>query len=286
MNMPACIDVETVAAFVDGTLDAPARDRVVAHLATCPDCTELVAEVVRTGEELAAENSGTPAVTPMPLNRPAKAGWIRRPGVAIGGAIAIAASVFLVLMLRPDVDPLVAILGNQRPTLARPTGGFHAGPVVSPVRAGSDEAANLQLAAEVARRADKASRTNDAEDLRAAGVAQLMARDTAGAIASLQAAAARNAGSAAIQADLGAALMTRFLERGDRADADRALTTLDAAVSRDASRREAWFNKALLLEQLNRRDEALSAWDTYLGLRDDSSWRDEAIRHRDALKRQ
>jgi len=285
MKMAACIDSATVAAFVDGTLEAPERTRVVAHLATCADCTELVAEIVRTAEELPAESVG--GGTPGHAGRTEKVRYMRRPGLAAFGAVAaIAASIAFFVLSRPAVDPLVAILGNQRPTLARPTGGFRAGPVASPVRAGGDEGANLQVAAEVAKRVEKASRTNDAEDLRAAGVAQLVARDIPGAIASLQAAAARNAGSAGIQADLGAALMTRFLALGDPADADRAMDALDKALTIHTSMPEAWFNKALLLEHLHRRDEALSAWSTYLELSDDNGWREEAIGHRDALRRQ
>lgn len=285
MKMPACMDAATIAAFVDGTLDAPSRGRVVAHLATCPDCSELVAEVVRTDGEL----SSAPRSDAGPRRdaaAPAKVLWMRRRGLAaMGGVLAVAASIAFLLLNRATVDPLVAMIGSERPTLARPTGGFRPGPVSSPRRA-EGRSTNLQIEAEVARRLERARLTNSAEDLRAAGVAQLVARDTAGAVQSLEAASRGSGATPQVWADLGAALMTRFIERGDPDDATRALAALDEALGRNASLAEAQFNKALLLEHLQQRDQALSAWGRYLELSDGQGWRDEAIRRRDALQRQ
>jgi anti-sigma factor RsiW len=45
-----CLDDETIGSFVDGTIDSAGRKRVAAHMASCADCSELVAEVVRTNE--------------------------------------------------------------------------------------------------------------------------------------------------------------------------------------------------------------------------------------------
>ncbi len=42
-------DLNTLAAFVDRRLDAPARARVVEHLAECPRCRAIVAELVNAG---------------------------------------------------------------------------------------------------------------------------------------------------------------------------------------------------------------------------------------------
>jgi anti-sigma factor RsiW len=287
--MTGCIDDVTVAAFVDGTLDASARTRVVRHLASCPDCSELVAEVVRTDAGLTAKSAvaGADRTGSAEVVKPREVLWRSRRGLAaMSGLVAVAASITVLLLTRtPDVDPLVAILGNERVTLARPTGGFRPGPVSSPNRAAGDSP-NLQLAAEVARRVRRAGQTNAAEDLRAAGVAQLLAGDTSSAVQSLEAATRQTGDAADVWADLGAALMTRFIERADPTDADRALDSFEKALSRDASISEAWFNKALLLGRLNRRDDALAAWSLYFALPDDQGWRDEAIRHRDAPKRQ
>jgi tetratricopeptide (TPR) repeat protein len=204
---------------------------------------------------------------------------------AVGGLLAIAASLVLVVFNRGSaVDPLVAIVGDARVVLARPTGGFHYGPLRSPLR-GATETDDLQLAAEVARLRERAVRSNaSAADLHAYGVGQLISGDAPGAIDSLQAAVRAKPGEAAYVADLGAAYMSRFVDRGEASDATAALEQLEKATALDPSLKEAWFNKALLLELMTRPADALAAWQTYLSLPDVQNWRDEAIRKRDALQ--
>ena len=281
----ACVDAATIAAFVDGTLDATGRARVVSHLASCPDCSELVGEVIRTDEDL-AQPLASPESSPDSGVSPGKVLWMRRRGLAaVGGLVAIAASLVLLFLNRgAPLDPLVAIVGDERLILARPTGGFHYGPLRSAVR-GSGDAANLQLAAEVMRLRERAERTKAAGDLHAYGVAQLVAGDINGAIDALQSASRLTPDEARTVADLGAAYMTRFVARGDQRDATAALDALDQALSLSPSVKEAWFNRALLLEQVNRPSDALAAWSKYLELTDDQAWRDEAVRRRDELQR-
>lgn len=45
---PNCLDDDTVAALVDGTLDAASREVVLPHVATCAWCRDAVASVTRT----------------------------------------------------------------------------------------------------------------------------------------------------------------------------------------------------------------------------------------------
>ena len=158
------------------------RGRVVAHIASCPDCYELVAEVVRDEEEL-QESSSTLAASPIGEvddRSPSKPFWTSRHKLAAaGGLLAVAASaVLLVLDRGTQLTPLVSIVGNERLTEARPTGDFRYGPLRSPVR-GSTHAENFELRAETARLRERATRTGAAEDLHASGVAQLLAGETA-----------------------------------------------------------------------------------------------------------
>ncbi|HEY0591211.1 MAG TPA: zf-HC2 domain-containing protein [Thermoanaerobaculia bacterium] len=44
-SSPGCPPDESLAAFADGLMDAPQRDRVSAHLLLCPDCYRLFLEV-------------------------------------------------------------------------------------------------------------------------------------------------------------------------------------------------------------------------------------------------
>ena len=284
----ACIDAVTLAAFVDGALDQAGRARVVAHLASCPDCTELVSEVIRTGEELQqpAVGEATDQFRKAEDRPPRKTVWSNRRGLAALGGLALAASLLTIVLNRGSaLDPLVAIVGSERLTEARPTGEFRYGTMRSQLR-GSSDTENLALLAEVARLRERAARTNAAADLHAAGVAQLVAGDAAASIQMLQSAVRAKPNDAAFLADLGAAYMTRFFDRGDQADAVAALETLDKALALSPSAKEARFNKALLLERLKRPAEAIAAWDSYLELPDQPGWRDEAMRRRDALPRQ
>jgi anti-sigma factor RsiW len=269
-----CVDAATVAAFVDGVLDPASRARVVAHVATCEDCAELVGEVIRTNDELPVASKG-------------KVLWMRSRGLAaVGGVAAIAASILLFVVNRgAALDPVIAAVGDNRPILARPSGGFHYGPLRSPMRGSSAGSDDLALAAAVARLRERATQTNAAGDLHASGVAELVAGNTAGAIDALQAARRLEPDDARVIADLGAAYMTRFVERGDQADANAAVDAFDTALARSPSLKEAWFNKALLLERMNRPAEALTAWSSYLELSDERGWREEATRNRDDLQR-
>jgi tetratricopeptide (TPR) repeat protein len=280
-----CPDAATIAAFVDGALDPAGRARVVQHLASCVDCAELVGEVVRTAEELPGD--ARPRSGPDPAVEPPKGRilWMRRRNLAaVGGLVAIAASLLLLLLNRgSQLDPLVAIVGDERLIVARPTGGFRYGPLRSPVR-GAGDTEQLHVAAEVARLRERADRSNAAADRHAYGVAQLVSGDAAGAISSLQTAARSKQDDPNILADLGAAYLTRFTANGDQADATAALASIDKALSLAPALEEALFNKALLLEQMERHVDALAAWTSYLERPGDPGWRVEAVRHRDRLQ--
>ena len=287
---PACLDAATLAALVDRTLDSASRARVVAHVASCPDCSELVAEVIQTTDELPADLRmvGSSEAARDATRSAGKVLPMRRRGLAAAaGLVAIAASLLLLVVLNrgSELDTLVEVVGNERLTLARPTGNFHFGPVRAPLR-GPQNTDDLQLAAEVARLRERAGRTGAASDLHAAGIAQLVAGDSTGAIASLRAAARSKPEDPRFISDLGAAYMTRFVDRDEADDATIALEMFDRAVSLSPSLEEAWFNRALLLERMNRPADALSSWNKYLELPDDGPWRDEAIRNRDAVQRQ
>ena len=286
-----CIDAATLAAYVDGTLDAAGRSRVVAHLASCEDCYELVTEVIRTEaefEERTADDarSFVDEEKPQPA-QPKLAFWSKRVRFATaGGLLAVAATaLFFVIERGSALDPLVTIVGSERLTEARPTGGFQYGPL-RPATRGSVQANDLQLGIVADQLRQRASRTNAAEDVHALGIAQLLRGEIDRSIASLESAARSKPNDPAYRADVGAAYLTRFLQQNNQADAAAALDSLDKAIalSPSTAAKEAWFNKALLLERLDRRDEALNAWNRFITLPDQSGWRDEGMRHRDALQ--
>ncbi len=285
-----CIDDDTLAAFVDGRLTPAERAQVEAHVATCDDCYTLLAEVLHTADDLEAELPDTlnqrVASAADVINAPVAAEppvRQRKALIAAGSFLALAASAIFFLS-RPanPLAPLVEIVGSERLTIARPTGGFAYGAIRSPLRAGNAQG-RLDVQAEEGRLREKAA-AGTTSDVHAYGVAQLVAGHTAGSILTLEAAAAAAPNVAAYHSDVGAAYLTRLLEQGEARDGAAALASLDRALALDRGSREALFNKGLVLAALGRSVEATDAWNRYLAVDADSPWAGEARRQRDALK--
>jgi hypothetical protein len=282
MRDASCLDDQTIAAYADGKIDPARRMQVEAHLATCEDCYELLAEVLRHEEAV----NPVAAIDEPPV--PARSSlWGHRGMIAAGSIVAIAAAlVMLVINARSPMAPLVNAVGAERLTAARPTGGFAYGPLRSRTRGSAPSDRNVALLAEAAQLQRRASSSNAPKDQHAWGVAQMLSGDLPGSIATLDGARKAAPTIAAYEADYGAALLTRFLEERRADDGERALAALDRATTLDPGMREAWFNKALLFEALGKVSEAANAWNTYLGIDGSSEWSSEARRRRDALGKQ
>ena len=92
---PDCLDEHTVAALADGTLDAEARGRALAHVATCALCRRAVASVA---EALAAG--------PITHEIEIVEGRRRRRGPVLRVAVPLAAAATVLLLLwSPAHDP-------------------------------------------------------------------------------------------------------------------------------------------------------------------------------------
>ena len=74
----ACLDAETMAAWTEGTLDAPLRSMAEAHAATCGRCQEMLAIMLRT-TPVAATSAGSPMRK-----------WLMMLGPALAAATAVA----------------------------------------------------------------------------------------------------------------------------------------------------------------------------------------------------
>jgi tetratricopeptide (TPR) repeat protein len=286
-------DDATVAAYVDGTLVASERGEIERHLATCDDCYELMSEVVRTEDQFRRHppQLRTEAVVdPVEqLATQSRGAWSdrRRAMVAAGGVLAVAASVvLLVFNNRSPLAPLVEVVGDQRLTLARPTGGFKYGRLQSPVRgAGPTTRDNFSLLSEARHLEERAARTHAPKDVHAWGIGQLLIGDVDGAVKTLESARNSSPDVAAYEADLGAAYLTLFVQYGRPEDVEMALKSLERATTLDGRLAEAWFNKALLLERMTRTTDAIAAWNRYLEIDGQSEWSTNARRERDALEK-
>ena len=287
--MADCLDANVVAAYVDGTLDRPARARVQAHLAGCDTCYELVAEILHTQEE---PGEGTATADRAPLQG-VVVPFARRRGViaGVGSLAAAAAALLLVVQLQPDwwvrlrgggPDPqiarLVEALGDERTVDGRLSGGFRYGPLRSPIRSGrlSDNLALLAAAGEL-QQAAQSDRTP--ENLHGWGVAQLLLGQYDGSIDALHAAQLARPRNPSYLADLGAAHLGRATSMDRRDDLAPGLDAVDKALVIAPALAEAWFTKARLLERLQRRADAIDAWNRYLQLDPASPWSEDARRH-------
>jgi len=98
------------------------------------------------------------------------------------------------------------------------------------------------------------------------------------AIVTLEDAATRT-NSAREASDLAAAYLVRGVRENRPQDVSRALALASLALQRDASAREALFNRALALDRLSMFDAARQAWQEYLKVDDESGWAAEARIH-------
>src|SRR5207248_10394719 len=104
------------------------------------------------------------------------------------------------------------------------------------------------------------------------------------AIASLQLAARAKANDATLWSDLAAAYLDAARRSGRAGDLRLALAAADRALQINPRLAEALFNRALMLEQLERREEAAAAWRQYLDADSTSGWAGEARDRLNALE--
>ena len=263
-----------LASFVDGGLPPEARAGVIAHLAACDDCREIVATVARK-QQLRLRAVVVP--------------WYRRVAVWSGAAVTLAASALLMLQPqllrgRPSTQAwadLAAAAGPERTVEARLSGLTTYAPVKSPTRSATAAPAgdNLRLLAVAERLREDAQRDPSAANRHAWGVAALLTGRTGEAVAALAPAHGEGDDDARLQSDLAAAFLALASSTQSTDDWRRALGAAEAAIARDPTLASAWFNRALALEGLGRRGDAHQAWRDYAErFTQDAGWRDEALR--------
>src|SRR5687767_6639457 len=96
-------DVETLAAYVDGTLEERPRGDVEAHIAECEDCYELVTEVMRSKHADVGDLAADIAPTSEPRSPSVVVPFTRRRWVVASTVgLAAAAALLLVFRVQPD----------------------------------------------------------------------------------------------------------------------------------------------------------------------------------------
>ncbi|MEO8484227.1 MAG: CHAT domain-containing protein [Acidobacteriota bacterium] len=285
-----CPGDETMAAFLDNRLAPDARNQVIAHLAGCQSCYELLADAAQV---LGSSNPGDAASGPhrlIPAVPPAR----RRSAVfyAVGAGLLAAAAVIATVLLprgarteqRPELVELVAAAGTTRFSDARLTGGFQWGTPDSAFRGGTSVKASPEVQIAAAKLDQALARDRSAANLAAYGTSRLPLGDARAAVASLEEATSLAPTHADYWSDLAASYLSRSQDPGSESDLFRALEAAEKSVALSPTMPEAWFNKALALERLHLTSQAIDAWTRYLALDTSSDWRQEATRRLDALR--
>ncbi len=289
--MQICPTEETLAAFLDGSLDEQARLEVIEHLADCGECLDMVmaADEYRSTLEV-VEPVPIPAPPPISAPQPAQPAAVvhGRFGRRVFAPLAAAAALVAVLFGVPSIRE--AILGGgslmpelveaanklpERPAAARLSGDFaykrHSTP-----RGGSEDESDLNVQMTAYKAEDRATKNPTPENLHALGVADVLMMNRNDAVSNLERAAKASPGSADILTDLSAAYIARGAD-------ELAYATATKAYSIQPTPAAAW-NIAMALEHQQKDAEAIAAWQKYLALDPNSEWSAEAKRYLEDLK--
>ena len=276
-----------MAAYVDHALSLAERAQVETHLASCRQCTALLAGVVRTVAQVSAyiPDAGVTEATPSRTRRTVL--------MAMGVAAAVIAVLALPSVVRPwlERDPglvsLVDSVGEQRSVLGRLSGGFPHAPLRAPSAGGQDgQAAGADRVLLTAGRIRESfGELETPSRSHALGVSQLLAGRYDDAVQSLVAASREQPANARYLSDLAAVQLERARLGLRPDDLPRALAAADRAVRLDPALNEAWFNRALAVSALSLTDQARGAWTEYLKRDSVSPWATEARSRLEELAR-
>jgi tetratricopeptide (TPR) repeat protein len=278
---------EQIAAFVDGRLGEPARHETIAHFAVCDECRELFDVTSDAVAEGVASESKV-----VPIRRPAK--W---PAIATLTAAAAVAGAFLppVRYAIEDyrtggVSALVRedAASKKRPIEGRLSGGFSFKRFSRPrggegmngggSTTGEIDEKNYKLELEALRL--KQTTPKSPKKLRAVALAELLTEPRGqDAVPLLEKAVSLDDNNAALWNDLSVA----YLERLENGDADRALAAAKRAWAIEQTPESAW-NIALAYDGMDKKAEAVRAWQEYLKLDPNSPWSEEAKRKLQTLR--
>jgi tetratricopeptide (TPR) repeat protein len=283
-NVPSlCDDPATtlIAAHAERRLTTAEAARIDEHLADCALCHETFAETLRFALEEAEEpvpESQQPfaaSLSPSQVALP----FVRRPAFRVAATLAVAASVFLAFQqfwhsrsARP-ASPLVAELaqamGTTRFIEPRLTGGFQHGRLVVLRAGGGDKPQGLDahspaVTGAVAHIREKAEGDTSPEALGALAVTYLVSGDIAKAVKALESATAQAPKNPRLLSDLSAAYLVRATRLDEPSDIPKALEAAEKSIELENAPDEAWFNRALALEQLHLVDSAKKAWEDFL----------------------
>jgi tetratricopeptide (TPR) repeat protein len=278
-----CLDAETLAAFIDLRLSAEARTVCEAHMAECDDCYEAFIETIRAMEEDRAAGvahaAGAAGSGTMNAARPSAPRWYVVAG-AIAATLVLAVVGWRLLAARGsaldrEVAALVASDTSVRPSVARLT-PFPWAPPPAVERGATSRTVSPETTIAAARIAQRVTTDRSAAALQAYAAAQLVLGQTDNAVTALEEAARTAPTAAPVWADLSAAYYEKSSSAEGAVNLPKGLEAANTAIALGGADAAAWFNKALLLERLHTRDQAIAAWKRFLEIDGTSNWAREA----------
>ena len=261
-------DAAAIAGFIDGTLPAQESRGVATHIAECDEC---VAEVGEISLFAAEERAGAPTKTPVRA-------WAY--GLAATLAIAIAGSGVYVQRAGGTEAVMYQIktrkMASATAAMERPIDGrlswFKWSRYPGASRGVGDEEKENYALQSAASDIILHTKSQAATAQHARGVAYLLLGNYPQKAVDELSKAAAGSRDASVWNDLAVA------HEQNRASL-RALEAVNHALTLDPHRREALFNRALILGDLGRESEAAAAWIRYLAADPSSPWATEAREH-------
>lgn len=266
--MTKCPADEILAAYIDGRLSGKERTEVMEHVASCGDCMDI---------QLTHLHAVTAGVTEDNVV-PARFGWkVVMPAFVTAAAVAM---VVFGPLRQSGMDRIVRVAENlpERPFYGRLSADFPHRPGHVPRgendrTATTHEVAKYELEAVALELEARAEKKPSPENLHAAGAGYMMLGQSHKAVDLLEQ-ASKKSNDPEVLTDLAAA----YIANGNAA---LGLEAANRAWAMEKTPAAAW-NRAIALEYLDRKAEAIAAWNEYLELDPKSPWADEA---RDHLRR-
>jgi Putative zinc-finger len=267
--MTDCPELEDLAALHDGRLTEADRARVLEHVATCGNCSDILVGL------------DAYAVEEKPNVVKGRFGWkVWLPAAAVAAMLVITFGALFRERLFAPRDPMrevVVAAGEmkKRPVEGRLSGDFtykkhsrpRGGARVEVDEIEVDDNYAVQIAApDIVERSDK---NPTPKNLHATGVLYLLLKEhKEEALPILIRASNDDPRNAALLSDLAAAYI-------DQQEYEKALVAAQNAEAIERSPAAVW-NRALALDWLGRKPEAIAAWEAYLALDSTSGWAEEA----------
>jgi CHAT domain-containing protein len=274
---------ETLAAFIDGRLDEETRRSVVAHMAECPECMDVV---------MAANESRSISGNIAPF-RPTF--WSRKALSAAAAAVIAIVAAYGTWQYRVRSTTGIAALIAAAPEFRDVDGRladfpYHAKRPVKRGPSDDEDTDNWKLLGVAANIKTAAEAKPSTDNLHALGVSYLLARHWNEAVDALEKAAESDTGVSDAHQAIGKTsdrrllndLSVAYLAMARRYERPAAIVAAVDCAERAWSLQqtpEAAWNRALAYEAMNAKDKARAAWNDYLKLDPGSAWFAEASQH-------